>query len=138
MEKIHKILYVEDMKGCYEKTEKALGKVFEIAWRNNAFDAIKSITRNLREYSAVILDINLDYNPNLPLNKQTTEGLELIKIVKKESERQGVNIPIICATSNGTGYEKKSLDAGANICLWKKELWGEKGKTILEELVKKI
>jgi CheY-like chemotaxis protein len=138
MTKTHKILYVEDMKGCYERTKNALGNMFEIDWKTNFLDALNTIETNLTDYSAVISDINLKYNPDLPLNKQTTEGLELIKIIKKESERQGVNIPIICATSNGTQYEKKSLEAGANICLWKKELWGEKGKTILEELVKKI
>lgn len=133
-----KILYIEDMKECYEKTNEALGETFEISWRDNCFDAIKSITRNLREYSAVILDINLNYNPSLPANKQTTEGLSLIRIVKKEAERQGVNIPILCATSNGTQYEKACLEAGADKFLWKKEFWEGKGKEVLEELIKKV
>lgn len=133
-----KVLYVEDMKECYEKTEKALGDLFEIAWRDNCFDAIRSITRNLRDYSAVIVDVNLNYNPNLPPNKQTTEGLELIKIVKKESKRQGINIPIICASSNGVAYEQLSLEAGADRFLWKKELWEGKGKKVLEDLLEKI
>jgi CheY-like chemotaxis protein len=138
MEKSYKILYLEDMKECYEKTEKALGNIFEISWRDNAFDAIKSITRNLRDYSAVIVDVNLNYNPNLPVNKQTTEGLELIKIIKKEFKRQGIEIPILCASSNGTQYKKASLEAGADIFIWKKELWEDKGKKVLEDLVKKI
>jgi CheY-like chemotaxis protein len=132
-----KILYVEDMKKCYEKTKETVGKEFEIDWRDNCFDAIKSITRNLKEYSAVIVDVNLNYNPNLPSNKQTTDGLELIKIIKKEFKRQEINIPIICASSNGELYKKLALKAGADIFLWKKEFW-EKGSKILEELVKKI
>lgn len=133
-----KILYVEDMKECYEKTQNALGNDFEIAWRDNGFDAIKSITRNLWEYSAAVIDVNLNYNPNLPANKQTTEGLELIKIIKKESKRQGVNIPIICASSNGTAYEGLSIEAGADRFLWKKELWNGRGKEVLEDLIAKV
>ena len=138
MENKPKILYIEDMKECYEKTKEALGSEFDIVWRDNCFDAIKTITRYLKEYSAAIFDVNLTYNPELPQDRQTTEGLTLIKILKKECQRQGVNIPIICASSNGELYKHLSEQAGADKFLWKKELWEEKGKEILENLVKKV
>lgn len=126
------------MKECYEKTIEALGEDFEISWRDNCFDAIKSITRNLREYSAAVIDVNLNYNPNLPDDKQTTDGLELIKIVKKEAERQKINIPILCVSSNGTRYEGLSIQAGADRFLWKKEFWKGRGKEALEDLIAKV
>lgn len=136
-----KILYIEDMEECYEKTKEALGSEFDIDWRNNPFDAINAIIRHLPEYSAAIIDVNLSYNPNLPSDKQSADGLELIKIIKKESKRwskiQKTNIPVICASSNGTQYEKASYEAGADRFLWKKELWEGKGKEILEELIRK-
>jgi CheY-like chemotaxis protein len=133
-----KILYIEDMKECYEKTKDSIGKDFEIDWKENPFDAIKAITRHLPEYSAAIVDVNLSYNPKLPLDKQSAEGLFLIGIIKQESKRQGVDIPIICASRNGELYKEPSINAGANAFLWKKELWEGKGKEVLEKLVKKV
>jgi len=133
-----KILYVEDWKECYEKTCKAMGKTFEIDWRKNYSEALNAITENLNDYSAAVFDINLDYNPNLPDNEQTTEGLDLIKILKKEAKKQGISIPILCASSNGTLYEPLSLGAGADRFLWKKEFWEGKGKEVLEDLIKKV
>jgi hypothetical protein len=132
-----KVLYIEDMKECYEKTSETLGKTFEIDWKNNYSDAFDAINKNLRDYSAAVFDVNLDYNPNLPKNKQTREGLDLIKMTKKEAERQEIDLPIICASSNGELYGKLSIEAGAKIFLYKKEFW-ENGKEILEALVKKI
>ncbi len=137
MEKKRKILYIEDMKKCYENTCKAMGETFEIDWKNNYSDAFDAITRNIGEYSAAVFDVNLDYNPNLPDNEQTAEGLNLIRMFKREAERQEINIPIICASGNGKLYEKLSLEAGANKFLWKKEFW-EKGKGVLEDLIKKV
>jgi CheY-like chemotaxis protein len=132
-----KILYIEDMKECYEKTNEALGKNFEIDWKSNYSDAMDAINGNLIDYSAVISDINLNYDPNKSNNEQTREGLDFIEMIKKETERQGIDIPIICASRNGELYEKLSIEAGAKMFLWKKELW-EKGKEVLEALVKKI
>jgi CheY-like chemotaxis protein len=133
-----KILYVEDMKECYEKTNETLGKTFDIDWKNNYSEALNAITKNLGEYSAAVFDVNLDYKPDLPDDKQTREGLDLIKILKKEAERQGISIPIICASVNGALYEPLSIKAGADKFLWKKEFWEGKGKEALEELVKKV
>lgn len=137
MTKKRKILYVEDIKECYKKTSETLGKYFEIDWKNNYFDALKAVTENLVNYSAVITDINLDYDVNKSKDEQTREGLDLIEMLKREKERQELDIPIICASSNGALYQKPALEAGADIFLWKRELW-ENGKEILESLVKKI
>jgi CheY-like chemotaxis protein len=133
-----KILYIEDMKECYKKTSEALGQDFEIDWKKNSPDAINAIVKNLKKYSAVVSDVNLYHNPNLPDNEQTTEGLNLIKIAKEEAERQGISIPIICVSKNGALYEKLSLEAGARRFLYKKEFWEGKGKEVLEELIKKV
>lgn len=132
-----KILYVEDMKECYERTRETIGNNFEIDWKNNYSGAFDAITNNLMDYSAVIMDVNLNYKPDLPLNEQTTEGLDLIKIIKKEAEKQKINIPILCASSNGELYKKLSIKAGADIFLWKKEFW-EKGNKVLEDLIEKV
>jgi CheY-like chemotaxis protein len=132
-----KILYIEDMEECYKKTSEALGKDFDIDWKKNYFDALKAITENITNYSAVITDINLDYDKNKSKDEQTREGLNLIGILKREEERQELDIPIICASSNGALYQKSAIEAGADIFLWKRELW-ENGKEILEALVKKI
>lgn len=133
-----KILYIEDMPECYKKTEEALGNDFDIDWRKDGFSAIKAITSNLKDYSAAIFDVNLNYNPNKPENEQSTEGLYLIRILKERCNRWGIKIPIICASSNGTAYEQFAIEAGADRFLWKKELWEGKGKEVLEELVKKV
>ncbi|MCX6750936.1 MAG: hypothetical protein NTZ83_05740 [Candidatus Pacearchaeota archaeon] len=127
-----KILYVEDMKECYENTCKAIGDTFEIDWRKNYSEAMNAITKNLGEYSAAVFDVNLN-----PADEQTREGLDLIKKLKEEAKKQGISIPIICASSNGALYKPLSLKAGAKRFLWKKEFWEGKGKEVLEELIKK-
>ena len=137
-ENMKKILYVEDMKKCYERTSETLGKTFEIDWKNNYSEALNAIIKNLGEYSAAVFDVNLDYKPDLPDDKQTREGLDLIKILKEEAKKQSISIPIICASSNGAIYEPLSLKAGADKFLWKKELWEGKGKEVLEDLIKKV
>lgn len=133
-----KILYVEDMQECYENTCKAMEGTFEIDWRKNYSEALRAITENLKDYSAAVFDVNLDYKPDLPDDKQTREGLDLIKILKEEAKKQGISIPILCASSNGTLYKPLSLEAGADKFLWKKEFWKGKGKEVLEDLIKKI
>jgi CheY-like chemotaxis protein len=132
-----KILYIEDMKSCYDKTSEALGKDFEIDWKQNYSSGIEALSKDLNQYSAGVFDVNLDYNPELPNDQQTREGLELIKLAKQEREKKNLNFPIICASSNGTLYEKLAIQAGADIFLWKKEFWEGKGKKALEELIKK-
>lgn len=131
-----KILYVEDMEDCYCQTKLCLGKDYELDWKKNYSEALNAITENLDNYSAVIFDINLDYNPNLLDKKQTREGLDLIRILKEEAKKQGISIPIICASSNGELYKQLALDAGADIFLWKEEFWEGKCKEVLEDLVK--
>ena len=132
-----KILYVEDMEECYKKTNKVLGNFFEIDWRKNYSEAIDAINKNLDKYSVAIFDINLDYEPYLSNDEQTKEGVSLIKIIKKELKNKGISIPIICASSNGKLYRELSLKAGADVFLWKKEFW-EKGKIVLDNLIKKV
>ncbi len=132
----NKVLYVEDIKECYEKTKSAIGKKFEIDWKTNYADAFISINKNLEQYSAGIFDINLGYNSSLPNNLQTTEGFDLIKRVHKERKNRNLHFPIICTSSNGN-YKEKALKSGADLFLWKKEFW-ENGQKILEELIEKV
>ena len=124
------------MKQCYENTSKALGNDFEIDWKTNYSEALKAINGNLEQYSVGIFDVNLDYNPRLPLNQQTTEGLDLIKLAKEKSKEKGMDFPIICASSNNS-YRKSAMQNGADLFLLKKEFWN-KGKSKLENIIKKI
>lgn len=138
MENKKKILYIEDMEDCYKKTSEALGNDFDIDWKRGYSEAFNAINRYLGQYSAAIFDVNLEYNPNLPNDKQTTQGLDLIKMTKREAERQEINMPILCVSSNGTRYEKLSMEAGADRFLWKKEFWKGRGKEVLEDLIAKV
>jgi CheY-like chemotaxis protein len=136
MKNKRKILYIEDIEECYKKTNETIGKSFEIDWKNNYSDTFDAINNTLINYSAIIVDVNLDYDPNKSDSEQTRQGLDFIKMAKREMERQEINIPIICASSNGKLYKKLSLEAGADIFLWKGELW-ERGKEVLEDLIRK-
>lgn len=138
MKTMKKILYAEDMEECYLQTKFHLGNKYELDWKKNYAEALKAITENLKEYSAAIFDVNLDYNPNLPNAEQTRGGLDLIRIIKEKAKEQNISIPVICATSNGEMYKELALEAGADVFLWKKEFWESKGKEVLEDLVKKV
>jgi len=112
-----------------------LGENYNIDWKRNYSDALRAITNCLNEYSAAVLDVNLDYNPKLSYAEQTREGLDLIRILKEEAKKKGISIPILCASSNGELYKQLALEAGADIFLWKKELWKDGGRKKLEELL---
>ena len=129
------ILYIEDMEECYLQTKFSLGENYNIDWKRNYSDALRAITNCLNEYSAAVLDVNLDYNPKLSYAEQTREGLDLIRILKEEAKKKGISIPILCASSNGELYKQLALEAGADIFLWKKELWKDGGRKKLEELL---
>ena len=132
-----KILYVDDMKECYEKTKEALGDVFEIDWKDNYVKGLNAIKEHFEDYSAVVFDVNLNYNPRLKKNMQTTKGLDLIEIAKIERIMGGVTTPILCVSANGR-YRRPALHRGADLFLWKKEFWNGKGRKALEELIKKV
>jgi len=127
-----KILYIEDMEECYKKTSEALGKDFEIDWKKNYSEALSAINNNLKQYSAGVFDVNLEYIKDLPMEKQSTEGLELITLAKEKN----IHFPIVCASKNPE-YREPAIKNGADKFLCKKEFW-EKGKEVLEELIKKV
>lgn len=124
-----KILYVEDMEKCYEKTKGAIGNHFDIDWKDNYTDAENSIIKDLHKYSAGIFDVNLSDN------LQSTEGIELIKLARKEAEARNIHFPILCVSSNGK-YKEISIENGADLFFWKKQFW-KNGKNILEDLIGK-
>lgn len=128
-----KILYVEDMEKCYLKTKEAFGEEYFIDWKKTeveAFNAINDLVKNQLAYDAAIFDINLNQNPSIPLNKQTSEGLGLIKRLREKSEE----ILILCVSSNGK-YKNQALKNGADAFFFKKEFWEEKGKRVLSEIL---
>jgi CheY-like chemotaxis protein len=124
-----RILYIEDMQACYDKTIAALGPEYDLDWRKNLPEAMQAL-KNIKAYNAVVLDGNLDYNDSLPDDAQSVEGLEIIR----EIRRRGSNIPIIFASCNGTSIPR-ALKEGANFVMWKKEFWNGKGKAKLEGLL---
>ncbi len=132
---MNKILFVDDMKKCYEKTREALGSNFEIDWKDNLLEGIEAITKNFDQYSAGIFDVNLDYDPNLPNNEQTAEGFELINLAKKERDKKGIFFPILCVSSHGE-YKNLAFKNGADFFFYKREFWENK-KEFLEYLIKK-
>ena len=136
MQNKKKILYVEDMKECYENTSRALGGSFEIDWKKNYSEALNAIKNNFEQYSAGVFDVNLDYKPGLPMSKQSTEGFALMNLAREEREKKNIRFPILCASKNWN-YKEGALKNGADLFFYKKEFW-EKGKALLEELVKKV
>jgi len=134
MEK-QRILYVEDMEDCFNNTLKAIGRQYELDWIKNSLDAIKVIKGDINQYSVAIFDVNLSYDPLKPNNEQTTEGLELIAMLREEVNKQGIDFPIFCVSSNNN--RKNALEKGANEFMWKEEFWNGKGKQKLEEYLEK-
>ena len=129
-----KILYVDDMEECFNRTLEIFGNKYEIDWVDTPLEAIKTIKKDISQYSAAIFDVNLSYDPSKPDNEQTAEGLELIAMLRKEANKQGVYLPIFCVSSNNN--RESALERGANEFMWKKEFWFGKGKQKLEEYLK--
>ncbi len=129
---VKKLLYVEDMKECYEKTKSTIGSEYIIDWKTDFIDAFNAI-KNLEEYSAGIFDINLDYDSTLPEDKQTTQGFDLIRFAKMERERRKIHFPIICVTGN-IKYKSRAMILGADKFLCKKEFW-KNANNFLEEII---
>ena len=126
-----KILYIEDMLKCYEKTKESLGEEYNLDWRKNFLEGIKAIREEyVGQYCAAIFDVNLDYDPSKPNNKQTKEGLYLMRMLRKKSN----NLLILCVSSENN--KESALRNGANIFMFKKEFWSEKGRQKLEEILK--
>lgn len=127
--KKQRILYVDDMKECFDNTLEALGEGYELDWRKTALDAIKAIQENINQYDAAIFDVNLsDDDPS------TTEGLSLIKRLREGAEARKIYLPIFCVSSQNN--KESALEKGADEFMWKKEFWSGKGKQKLEEYLK--
>lgn len=118
-----KILYVEDMEECFERTKKILGETFELDWKKGYIETIKAIYGN-NFYNIAIIDVNLGWG-----DSNSKEGLELIPHIKTGKE----GIPIIVYSINN--YKEEALEKKADLFIFKKEFW-EKGKQVLEELLK--
>ncbi len=130
-----KILYIEDMPKCYEKTKEILGEKYNLDWRKTSDEAIDAIKNHLKDYDVIISDVNLTYIPGIPNFDQTKEGLSLIKLAREECKKNKHKIPIFCVSSNGTN-KKPSLKNGANIFMWKKSFWEGKGEKYLDKILK--
>ena len=122
-----KLLYVEDFRKCFEITKGIFGKKYLIDWRKNFIEGAMAMN-NLDQYYAGIFDINLDYNPDIPEDEQTKEGLDLIEVIRE----RGSNLPIICASKNN--YRNEALERGADLFMFKKEFW-DNGIEALAKLI---
>jgi len=129
-----KILYIEDMEKCHNLTRQALGDEYKITSVYTPEEAEIEIKTNLKQYDAVISDVNLVYDPSKPNNEQTKEGLELIAMAREESKLRQKKLPIFCISSDGS-HRKSSLKNGANVFMWKKAFWSGKGKKYLNKIL---
>jgi len=125
-----KILYIEDMEICYQKTRQALGCNYELDWRQNIFSAMQAIW-DIDEYDAVVIDGNLIYDSNISNDEQSTEGIEIAKIIRANNPK----IPILFSSSNQKIIQK-ARDSGVETAMFKRQFWEGKGKEKLEELLK--
>lgn len=124
LEKKPRILIVEDELESQKYFELILKKKFEL----DLCDTKKSMYSLLSKqvYDVIIMDIAL---------KDDTNGLDLIKELKKSTSN--INIPIICLSAHSFGEEKiKAEDAGADIYLTK-PIKGQILINALEELIVK-
>lgn len=134
----NRVLYIEDMERCHKLTRNALEGLAEVDSVYTKEEAKKIIKGSLRDYDAIICDVNLVYDENKPDNEQTTEGLELIALSRKTAKECGLGkLPIFCISSEGR-HKKPALKAGANIFLWKRVFWGGKGREYLEAILKHL
>jgi len=119
-----RILYIEDMRNCYDSTKDTFDGV-RICWIKKITPKFDRIIGHLKKYDSILVDVNL--NESKP---DTKEGLEIIKKLKKFSEY----IPIVCVSS--WDYREESKQAGADLFMFKLQLW-VKGKSELEKLLDK-
>jgi len=135
MVKKFEMLYVEDMKRCYEKTLELFGDDFNIDWRKSTRDAINAIYSGAEKYDLAALDVNLFYNPNKPDQEQSKEGLALIWMLREELKTKGIkpNLPIFCISSDGEN-KPLSIENGATKFMWKKQFWSEEGRKTIDNL----
>ncbi|MFH1365688.1 MAG: hypothetical protein ABIH28_03830 [archaeon] len=135
MEKKLKMLYVEDMQKCYDKTAEVFRNSVEIDWRKSTLEAIDAIYSHPEKYDFAVFDVNLFYNPNKTDKEQSKEGLALIWMLREELKARGINsnLPIFCVSSDGEN-KPLSIENGATAFLWKKQFWEDK-KNTLENLV---
>ncbi|MFH1521598.1 MAG: hypothetical protein ABIF18_01435 [archaeon] len=130
-----KILYVEDERECYKKTLELFGEDFDFDWRRFNGEVLPRIyNKELLKYSAGVFDVNLFYEPHLPYNEQTKDGLILIKLAKQEAEKNRIKFPILCISERNE--EEVALKAGADLFMFKKEFW-DRGREVLGKLIKK-
>lgn len=134
---MRKILYIEDMEECHELTKEALGGSYEIDSAYTFEQAKERIIKNIRNYEAVISDVNLVYDETKRDNEQTKEGIDSIMLAREESKKARIKkLPIFCISSDGA-HRKLSLKTGANIFMWKKEFWSGKGKDYMDRILNK-
>ena len=124
LEKKPRILIVEDELESQKYFELILKKKFELDLCNTKKSMYSLLSKQV--YDVIIMDIAL---------KDDTNGLDLIKELKKSTSN--INIPIICLSAHSFGEEKiKAEDAGADIYLTK-PIKGQILINALEELIVK-
>lgn len=111
-----RILYVEDMRECYEKTKEAF-RDEDVRWVKKITRSFDEIKKYLRKYDKAVVDVNLDF-----LKLESEEGLNIIRKLR-EFRR---DLEIICVSSQD--YKEKALEAGANKFVYKKEFWKRDGR----------
>ncbi|MFZ5955547.1 MAG: hypothetical protein ACOYT4_03905 [Nanoarchaeota archaeon] len=130
-----KILYIEDMKECYEKTLAILKDKCEIDWKKTPLEAIWAIFDNrLKEYDLAIFDVNLTYDARRKIEELPREGLELIAMAKKRLKELKSDLRILCVSKGN--YKEEALKKGANAYYWKREFWEGKGLEEIERILK--
>ena len=113
----NRILYIEDMKKCYELTKEVLGNDVNIRWVKKITYEFDKIISHLETYDSVIVDANL--NDSIP---ETEEGIDIIRKLRETSS----DIEIICISI--VDKRKKALDAGANYFMFKRQFWENNGR----------
>jgi CheY-like chemotaxis protein len=108
-----RILYIEDMKECYELTKNLFGNNTRVCWIKKITPLFERIKKNLNDYNKAVVDVNLDYS-----KPETEEGINIIRELRETSP----NLEIICISSENK--EEKALKAGANKFVYKKQFWG--------------
>jgi len=137
-----KILYIDDMELCHDKMRGLVyalnnnGHLIELYHRQTALSGIyRAKTKNIGKYCLAIVDINLDYNPELLIWEQTTEGLDVIEAIKKRKTELRLKKPFIWAVSFND-YREQSLMAGADRFFFKRDFFGERGLQSLDAFLK--
>jgi len=124
-----RILYVEDMRKCYELTQKVFGDDYDINWKRTPWTATRVIMDGLIDYCVGVFDVNLQYDSSKPDDKQTREGLWLIGLAREINPK----IPLLCVSSQN--HSDDALSKGADGFVWKREFWRGKGREEIERLL---